>query len=259
MTSPTPFLEGGGGAQTIVFLHGIGSDGTSFHHQMQAFSGYRTIAWHMPGYADSEMAQTVPTFADLSARLGALIAKIGGPVHLVGHSIGGMVALEHALRGPNDVKSLAMVAATSRFGGRDDTFKEQFLAARLGPLDRGQTMGEMAAGAVPQLVGPETPTSEIKRIEAAMAAVPVATWKAILRCLVTFDRAADLDQLRCPTLVVAGGIDTNSPARSLQKMAQHIPGAQFIELERTGHFPHQERPAEFNLGLSQFLQNVTHT
>lgn len=253
MTHGITYEAVGSGGEAIIFLHGIGADAGSFHHQMNAFDRYRTIAWNMPGYRGSELRQNPPDFAHLSDRLAALIAEIGGPVHLVGQSIGGMVALDHALRRPQDVSSLSLVATTPRFGGRDESFKTAFLAARLAPLDAGQTMEEMAAKTAPHLVGPDTSPKEIARIEARLAAVPEATWRGILHCLVTFDRYADLSAVTCPTLVVGGALDQNAPAKTVEKMAAQIPDARCLILSNAGHMLHQERPDAFNAEMTTFL------
>ena len=251
------YREGGEGGETLLCLHGIGGDARSFHHQLGAFKGFKTIAWDMPGYQGSEAWMMPPDFAHLSDRLAAFIDRMGGPVHLLGHSIGGMLAIEHAISHAEQIKSLTLLATTPRFGGRDDSFKNAFLKARLGPLDAGQTMAQMATETAPQLVGPNTPPEEIALIEAGLADVPMETWRGILQCLVTFDRVADLDIISLPTLAVAGSVDQNAPAPTVEKMAARIKGARYHLMDNAGHMPHQEMPAAFNAVLAEFLEEVT--
>ena len=251
------YTEAGTGPRTLLCLHGIGSDASSFHHQVGAFEGWRVVAWDMPGYGGSEARMNPPDFAHLSERLGAFVEGLGSEVHLLGHSIGGMIALDHALRRPDQVASLVLVATTPRFGGRDDSFRDAFLKARLGALDAGQTMAGMAARTAPHLVGPDTPAEEIAHIERGLAAVPVETWRGILRCLVTFDRAGDLGAVTCPAMAVSGSVDTNAPAATVEKMAARLPGARYRDMPGTGHMPHQEMPQTFNALLAAFLEDVT--
>ena len=246
----------GDGDETLVCLHGIGGDARSFHHQLDAFSGVKGVAWNMPGYQGSEVRMMPPDFAHLSDRLGCFIDGLDGPVHLLGHSIGGMLAIDHALRRPDRIKSLTLVATTPRFGGRDDSFKEAFLKARLDPIDAGQTMPEMAAETAPHLVGTNTSSNEIAHIQECLAQVPEETWRGILRCLITFDRVDDLDQLSCPTLIVAGGADRNAPAQTMEKMAARISSSRFYLMEGVGHMIHQEVPSAFNALLADFLEGV---
>lgn len=250
------YQEAGVGTETLLCLHGIGSDARSFHHQLGALSSIKVVAWNMPGYGGSEARMMPPDFAHLSDRLATFIDGLGGPVHLLGHSIGGMLAIEHAVRRPDQIKSLVLLATTPRFGGRDDSFKDAFLKARLGPLDAGQTMAQMAIKTAPQLVGPNASAEEVAFIETGLAEVPVETWRGILRCLVTFDRADDLGKLKCPTLVVAGSVDQNAPAPTMEKMAARIEGARYDLVESAGHMPHQEMPSKFNAVLAEFLEEV---
>ncbi|MGB0798883.1 MAG: alpha/beta fold hydrolase [Planktomarina sp.] len=254
MTDGITCLKVGEGPRNIVFLHGIGADAFSFHHQMP-FPKARATAWNMPGYQGSKF-EMPPTFDHLSDVLFDFIGERQS-VHLVGQSIGGMIALHHALRFPKQVLSLTLIATTSRFGGRDESFKQAFLKARLGALDNGATMADIAAKSAPHLVGPNTAPDEIKHIEKALAAVPEPTWRRILNCLVTFDRADDLDQVECPTLMVAGSVDQNAPAKTMGKMAAKIPNARFHSMEGAGHMPHQENPKLFNTLLNDFLDEVT--
>ena len=250
------YREAGEGNDTLLCLHGIGGDARSFHHQLGAFPKLKTVAWDMPGYHGSEARMMPPDFAHLSDRLAAFIDGLGSPVHLLGHSIGGMLALEHASHHAEQIKSLTLLATTPRFGGRDNSFKDAFLKARLGPLDAGQTMAQMATETAPQLVGPNTSPKEIALIEAGLADVPMETWRGILQCLVTFDRVADLDTITLPTLAVAGSVDRNAPAPTMEKMAARIKGARYHLMENAGHMPHQEMPAAFNAVLAQFLEEV---
>ena len=251
-------FEAAGDGPVVICLHGIGGDASSFHHQVGAMPGYRIIAWNMPGYKSSPALPAPVTFEKLSHALGELITELGETeVHLVGQSIGGMIALEHYCRRPDQVASLTLVATTPRFGGRDESFKTAFLTARLAPLNQGMSMAAMAADAAPRLVGPGTPASEINVIETALADVPEQTWRDILACLVQFDRAADLSSIHCPVLICAGGADANAPAKTMRSMASKIPGAHYFELETAGHMLHQEQPDAFNSRLLEFLSEVT--
>lgn len=259
MIDDIAFSEAGDGPETIICLHGIGADADSFHHQMHAFPNTRVVAWNMPGYSGSETRMMPPDFAHLSDRLASLIKGLGGPVHLIGQSIGGMIALDHALRLPDQVVSLTLVATTPRFGGRDDRFKEAFLKARLDPLDQGQTMAQMAPLAAPQLVGTQADLAEVAIIEAGLARVPEETWRGILQCLVTFDRAKDLASVACPAILVAGAEDRNAPPPTMEKMASRMPDARFHVLEGAGHMLHQEQPKVFNELMSDFLREVRQT
>jgi len=184
--------------ETLVCLHGIGGDDASFLDQSINLPDYRVLSWNMPGYAHSHSLQE-NTFPNLAEALHRLLTELGtGPVHLVGQSIGGMVAQEYACHHSDNVKSLTLVATTSAFGGRDDSFKQAFLAARLKPLDEGKSMQELAEETVPAITAKSVSQRAVDAAVQSMAAVPVKTYTDILKCLVTFDRRAEFAQIQCP-------------------------------------------------------------
>jgi len=260
----------------VLCLHGIGGGVESFRPQLDDASavagiggsparagtpaglmGFRVIAWNMPGYGAGEAGNWPPTFGSLSASLGELIDALGyGPVSLVGHSIGGMVALEHTLGRPEQVTSLVLVATTPGFGGRDDSFGDAFLKARLAPLDAGMGMAGMARDAARRIVGPSASSETVASVEKPMAAVSERTWRGILECLVTFDRRECLGCVTRPCCLIAGGHDGSAPARTMERMAARLPNAEFHMIERAGHMVNQEAPMEVNRIIGRFLRRT---
>lgn len=245
--------EAGAGAP-VICLHGIGGSADSFAPQRGALPG-RVIAWSMPGYRGSP--PDTLTFEALVARLFGFMDALGiEAAHLVGQSIGGMVAMEAAARAPERVRSLGLIGTTPSFGGRDPSFAEAFLKARLGPLDRGQTMAEMAVESAPAICGRGASADVVEAVRAPMAAVPEATWRAVLECLVTFNRRDDLAAMTMPACLIAGSEDRNAPARTMEKMAEKMPDAEYHLIEGAGHMINQEAPEAVNAVLSDFLRRV---
>jgi pimeloyl-ACP methyl ester carboxylesterase len=241
-----------GDGRPVICLHGIGGTAESFRQQLEGLRGCRVIAWNMPGYGRS--AARPLSFRALSTALSDLIRALDlEDAHLVGHSIGGMLAIEHALTRPVEVRSLSLIGATSSFGGRDEGFKEAFLKARLGPLEAGLSMAEMAAKAAPNLVGPVADRACIEAIEREMATISEVTWRQAIQCLTTFDRRDDFGDITQPTCLIAGSEDRNAPARTMRKMAAALAGSAFHEIAGAGHMIHQEAPSEVNAILQAFL------
>lgn len=247
------YIEAGEGP-AVIFLHGIGGEAGLFAPQLDALAGYRAIAWNMAGYGETPRGAWPPSFASLSLDLAGFIGALGETrVHLVGHSIGGMLALEHAARRPDQVGSLTLIGTTPAFGGRDNSFKRAFLETQLAPLDAGQSMAQMAEAAAPALVGSEAEPACLSAIAAAMGRVSEQTWRGILDCLVTFNRREDLEALRMPVCVIAGSDDKNAPARTVARMAEKIAAAEYHELVGIGHMIAQEAPERVNAILADFL------
>ena len=244
-----------GQGEPVIFLHGIGGNSTSFASQLEGLEGFLKISWNMPGYGQSDAGEFPPTFEYLSQKLSEFIAAVKlEKVHLVGHSIGGMLALEHAVRKTEEVSSLTLIGTTPSFGGKDETFKTAFLEARLAPLDAGKSMQDMAVDAAPFLVGPHASAADIKAVQKQLASVGERTWRGILECLVTFNQRDALQNINLPCCVIAGSHDKNAPARTMEKMASQIANAEFHLLQDIGHMINQEAPSETNTIISKFLR-----
>jgi len=246
-----------GQGPAVIFLHGIGGDAVSWLPELDALSGRcRAIAWDMPGYGGSP-ALPAMDFRALAGALKNLLGKLGVErAHIVGHSIGGMVALEFAAHFPGSVASLVLYATSPAFGRADGDWQRDFLEARLAPLDAGKRMAELAPAIVNSLVGDNPDAQGIARATAAMARVPEAAYRAAMQCLVTFDRRDVLAGITAPTLVLTGEKDDNAPAAIMERMAEKIPGARFQVIPGAGHLAHFERPAAFRAALDAFFDQT---
>lgn len=254
MTAPVHHVEAGSG-EAVVFLHGVGGDSASWAPQIDAFSGqFRAIAWDMPGYGGSPALERM-TFPALSDSLLGLLDRLElDRVYLVGHSMGGMVAQEFAASRPERVRALVLSATSPAFGRADGDFQKRFIEARIAPLENGSTMADLANEMVETMLGPSADADGAAIARRSMAAVPEATYRAAISCLVTFDRRDALAGYAMPVLVLAGETDTNAPAPMMEKMAGRIPGAEYVCMAGTGHLGNLENPAAFNEAVGSFLR-----
>ncbi len=240
----------------VLCLHGIGGDHTSFADQLGQLGKRRVIAWNMPGYGGSDPMEQMD-FAALSGGVIALLDELGiADVHLVGQSIGGMIAQEVAIHVPSRVASLGLIATTPAFGGRDDSFKQAFMAARLGLLDEGTDMATMAERAIPAIIGPSA-SGRMQQIAIdAMGRIDETAFRQVISCLVTFNRRADQHRIIQPCCLIAGSHDTNSPARIMAKMADGLVNATFHVVDQAGHLVNSEFPDVVNTILTDFFDRV---
>jgi pimeloyl-ACP methyl ester carboxylesterase len=246
-----------GGDRTVVLLHGIGGGAETFAPQLDGLSdAFDVVSWNMPGYGGRPLAGPM-TFPGLADALEELLDVLGAArADIVGHSIGGMVAQELVHTRPQRVRSLVLSGTTAAFGSRDGSFQEQFVRDRLAPLDAGRTMAELAEVAAPNLVGPAADPAAVSAIKAAMAAVPADSYRAAIRCLATFDRREEMPAIAMPTLLIAGEVDRNAPARTMESMSRKIAVARYECLPGTGHLAPLEQPATFNALVRGFLESV---
>jgi pimeloyl-ACP methyl ester carboxylesterase len=238
---------------TLLFLHGVGGGHAAWDRQLPYFTarGYRALAWDQPGYGGAEPVAPY----DLEQVAAALKRRMGGePAILVGHSMGGFVAQEAYTRFPESVRALVLCFTSAAFGGSGSDFARQFIAARIAPLDEGRTMAEIAARLMPAMRGSRSDPAGLALAERVMAAVPPETYRKAVRLLTTFDRREQLAHIRVPTLLMAGSDDRVAPAAAMERMAQKIPGAEFVLLDGCGHLGPMDQPDPFNEALAQFIE-----
>jgi pimeloyl-ACP methyl ester carboxylesterase len=236
-------------------LHGIGGGHLAFAPQGEprASSGYRAVAWDMPGYGRSAPIEPY-NFKGLAQSCITLIESLRcGDVTLRGHSMGGMVAQEVVARRPELVNKLILCGTTPSFGKPDGDWQREFIAQRTAPLDAGQTMAQLAEQLVPQMVGPGSLPEGVRLAQHCMSQVNPSTYRRALEALVTFDRRANLGNIHVPTLLIAGEHDRNAPAAVMKKMSQAIIGSTFFEMRGIGHLQNLEAPEEFDAAILNFL------
>ncbi|MDR3485536.1 MAG: alpha/beta hydrolase [Bradyrhizobium sp.] len=239
----------------LVFLHGIGGAARAWRGQLAFFGDrFRTIAWDMPGYGGSAPLPAVG-IASLADALQDFLPQVGAirPV-LVGHSIGGMIVQQLLAKNPRIASAVVLAQTSPAFGKPDGDWQKAFIGARLGPLDRGETLASLAPSLVQELVGDAPDPRGMELARDCMAAVPEATYRATMLALMGFDLRSALKDIAVPTLLLSGSRDNNAPAPMMAKMASYIRFAKYVELDGVGHLANLERPEAFNAALDHFLK-----
>lgn len=238
----------------LLFLHGVGGGHAAWESQLPYFArlGYQALAWDQPGYGNAPLVEPY----DLAQVCGVLrrsIEALGEPAILVGHSMGGFIAQEAYARYPHLVKALVLGFTSASFGGGSREFVEKFIAARIAPLDAGESMARIAARLMPTMRGARSRADGLARAERVMAGIAPDTYRKAVQLLTTFDRREQLPAIGVPTLLIAGADDRTAPASVLERMAQKIPGAEYVLLPGCGHLGPMDQPDEFNAALRDFL------
>jgi 3-oxoadipate enol-lactonase len=245
-----------GAGPTVLCLHGIGSSSAAFAPQIDELAGeLRFLAWDAPGYAasaDPEVALDLDGYADAAAAV--IRDRVDGPVHLLGVSWGGVIAIRLALRHPDLIRSL-IVADSSRGSGQSP---EQASAMR----DRAVELERVGAAAFaaargPRLVTPEAPPELVDTVVATMRdSIRLPGYAHAAASMAATDLTAELADVRTPTLVLCGDGDTVTGFPESQALAGGIPDAVFVTVHGAGHLANQEAPEAFNAWLSAFVQII---
>ncbi len=262
MTTLPHFISQGTGP-TVLMLHGIGGNHAAFGPQMQslAAAGFRAVAWDMPGYGASATVNPY-TFEALADACITLLEHLQtGPVVLLGHSMGGMVAQEVIARRADLARAVVLAGTSPSFGRKPDgtvsqTWQQQFITSRTGPLDAGQTMAQLAQTLVPQMAGPVATAQDLQLAIDCMSSVNPATYRLALQALLTFDQRANLPRIAVPTLLVAGQHDKSAPPAVIRAMADEITHSQYVQLAGLGHLLNLEAPAAFDAVVLAFLESL---
>ena len=252
------FISKGKGPKTVVFLHGVGSGKEGWADQQSAVekARWRFLAIDAPGFGTTPLPQA-PGFKPHVEELKNLLDDEGiKKAVLCGHSLGGMTAQEFFAAHPDRVEGLVLSATSPAFGKPDGDFQKNFLKARFEPFDRGMAMPDFAKQFAPKLMGENATEDQINKAVEVMSLVSVESYRLSMQTIVGFDQRANLGNINVPTLLIAGEQDTNAPAPMMKKMATHIAGCDYVELEQTGHMAPIENPDAFNKHLTAFLQRL---
>ena len=246
-------VEGRGPA--VVFLHGIGGNRTNWYGQLAALGdSYAAVTWDARGYGDSGQGHGPLRFGDFADDVVRLLDHLGAErAHVVGLSMGGMIAQDLAGRAPDRVATLVLADSSPGFGSAPEAAREEFLAQRLAPLDRGLTPADIAPDLVGALVSPKASEAVRAQLQASMAALRSEPYRQALHAIVTTDFRDVLGRLRVPVLVLVGEEDQVTPPSASRFLAREIPGAELVTIPDAGHLTNLEQPAAFDRALRAFL------
>jgi|HubBroStandDraft_2_1064218.scaffolds.fasta_scaffold13983_2 pimeloyl-ACP methyl ester carboxylesterase len=237
--------------RTIVFVHGAGSNGHTWHRQIEAFGGQHSpIALCLPGHGRSagvEGLRTVHDYADfVAAFLDAL--KIESAV-ILGHSMGGAIAMDLGLRHAARVDALILSCTAPKFNVTPD---------RIEGL-RAITMGRAPQAFNTEGYSPKTAKENFDVIrEGWMEQIktdPRVRYTDILACAQVDLREA-IAKIDKPALVLAGADDKGTTPADAEFIASKIRGATTKIIADAGHYIPRERPAEYNAAIEQFVSSL---
>jgi pimeloyl-ACP methyl ester carboxylesterase len=252
-------FERHGSGAPLLLLHGIGSSSRAFRHQLSDLADvFDMIAWDAPGYGQSEDPATAEfSIEDQADRAAQLLGELQlDSAHVLGVSMGGVVAQAMYHRHPERVRSLVLCDTNPGGGALPEPERSERVRQRVDNLMR---LGarEMARQRAPVLVTPEAPPSLIQELAEIMAEVRPAGYCAAAVALGSTDLTPLLANIWVPTLVIHGACDRVVPLDTGRGLAESIPGARLVVIPDAGHVANQERPAAFNAAVREFLSALS--
>jgi pimeloyl-ACP methyl ester carboxylesterase len=251
------YERNGDGGDPIVFAHGYTGDTTDWTAQADAFAPtHRVLVMDHRGHGKSQLpaerAQfTIEAMAD---DVEALAEHAGfDRYHLVGHSMGGAIAQEIALRRPERLLSLTLEDTGYLFGAtKDDPLRG--VMAGLYAVAESQGMGAIAAMAAKMERPPHMPPDRAERDRERITRLPVDTFVGAGRAMEAWQGTRErAHQITTPTLVVCGELDAGVMPGATW-LAENIPGAAWVEIPKAHHSPQIERPDLFQAALRDHVE-----
>lgn len=241
------------GPAPVVFIHGLGGDHSMWLRQVPAFcSRFPTITLDLRGHGQSTRPTADFGMADMAADVVRLLRALGVErAHLVGLSLGGMVAQQFALDYPLATASLVLADTLC---GSPAGF-ESVMRDALRFIEENSMAAVAQAritNAFSDAVDPVMRGCLIDRV----AQNDKAAYVRAARSAFGFSVADRLSEITAPTLVIIGAQDRVTPPRLSDDIVAHIPAAHLVRLAGAGHISNMERPQEFNRVVLEFLNSV---
>lgn len=250
------YYEAAGEGRALVLLHAGIADGRMWDEQLEAFaSGYRVVRYDRRGFGRTPAA--TGAFSHGEDLIG-LMRHLGlARATLVGCSQGGRLALDAALERPELVEALVLVGAGisgySYAAGTPPQSRELEEADAAGDLARVNELELQIWVDGPRRAPGEVDSAVRERVR-EMNLVALSAAQAAGEELPSGVRAAErLGEIRVPTLVVAGDLDTPRTLEAARVLAEGIAGARLAYVRGAAHLPNMERPEEFNRLVLEFL------
>ncbi|HET6480788.1 MAG TPA: alpha/beta hydrolase [Actinoplanes sp.] len=275
-----------GAKPTIVFVHGFALDMGTFYFQRQALAeqgDHRLVFYDQPGHGRSSRLKSGDyDIAALGKSLAAVLdaAVPEGHIILVGHSMGGMTIMAFAEHYPEwfGERVTGVVLMSTSAGLIDKTklglpslvarasapfFPLWGKAAHLGggTIDRARVVSSDLAWLLTRRYGfgePKPSPSLVTFVESMNSTTSVETLTKYLHTLYTHNRFPALSALRgVPVLVIVGTKDYLTPVTHSEEILRHLPEAELIKVDNSGHVVMLEKAAEVNAALLPFLEKIS--
>jgi pimeloyl-ACP methyl ester carboxylesterase len=250
-----------GQGQPLVMIRGIGSNADHWYEQVPALSKkYQLLVFDNRGIARSSDPGRSFSTKDMAADTAALMEAVGvKKAHILGYSMGGMIAQELALAYPAKIKGLILVATdcgiSLRIEARPEYSRLFTEMIRLG-TNEAKTA---AAGCLFAKQTFESRPDIVQRYAEVSLRFPAPQktlerqWEAITR----HDACSRLQNITAPTLVITGSEDVLIPPENARVLAKRIPGARMRCFDGGGHLFVVEQPHQFNEAVLGFLDGLS--
>jgi pimeloyl-ACP methyl ester carboxylesterase len=226
----------------LIFIHGAGGSHENWLKQFECkFPGWKLIAVDLPGHGTSE-GVPLERIDDYSAVLKEFIERTGlrRPCLLIGHSMGGSIAMQTALSYSGLIGGLVLIGSGARMPVNPQMLEQ---------LSKGNFDTKFLKIAL----SPDAPADLQQSMLALWANSSQQQLNIDFNACNNFDVSEQLASLNVPVLIVVGSQDKMAPVKSSQFLHQNIVNSQLAIIHGSGHYPMLEMPQETNQAILEFL------
>lgn len=248
------YLDKGKG-EVIVLLHGLGSCAEDWSHQISALSDqFRIIAPDHRGHGSSNSSKNAYQMQDLAHDVVSLMTQLRiEKYHVVGFSMGGMIAFELAVLKNNALKSLTIINSAPYMPGRSWQIHLvvifRLLLIRIFGMRK---LGEIIAKKIFPL---ENQKSLQKTFSNKMASMDKKSYRLALKAIANFSVIDQLSRIKMPTLVISSDQDY-TPVEAKKEYVEKLPNAKLCVIKNSHHATPIDQPEQLNSVIKNFLHTL---
>lgn len=228
----------------VILIHGAGSSHLVWPSEIRRLAGQRVLAVDLPGHGKSA-GVGLQSISSVANQIVEFLAALGlYQAVFVGHSMGGAVALDLAIRHPEQVAGLGLIS-TGAYLGVDPSFLENLS----NPLTAPTALAVFRQRAFGPRVNPALVERCMQTISDTRTSVLYGDWCACAE----FDQRESISRAEAPAWVIVGSEDQLTPVAYAHFLAERLPAARLQIIPGAGHMALLEHPARIAQGLQQFL------
>lgn len=229
----------------LLFVHGEGGSAPLWSRQLASLgAGHSPVAVDLPGHGRSCGLDAPASVGEAARLVVAFLAALGAPpAVLVGHGLGGQIALAAALEWPERVRAVVTIG-TSAHPEIDPALIEQLRDVARGRI--GQQFDTPLFGAAPDVALVREVWGEMAKNDPRVRLGDLLAYRAS-------DLSPRLGRLSRPALLLQGDQDRLCPMEAAEQLAAAIPDARLERVSGAGHVAHLERAAEVCRAIESFV------
>lgn len=245
----------------MVFLHGLGARGLTFYNQMMDLrKDYQCLAFDLRGFGKSVRLYELPcSVSSYVEDIRGALLKLGikDKVVLVGHSFGGMIALQYAITYKNEVEKLVIIGSASSIKHSTLSSFGMAVFSKVKPALKNERVKVIYATKINiySKVAKKELIDWLEQEAKNTSSEVIDAMSRIAQKIREWSVDEELSQINIPTIIFRGEKDMLITKKATDFLHQKIPSSSYVIIKETGHCPTFEKPNIFNLVLRKFLKD----